>query len=244
MEEIWKDVPGYEGYYQVSNTGKYRSLDRSVERSDGKVMHIKGKELKCHPGLDNYALMSFTKDGKCYSMLAHRIVCQLFFPDFDPSLTVNHKDGNKFNNSIDNLEMVTIQENIHHFRTSPVFAEVRKRMYSDSSKRQKGIPKSPESVEKQRVSLKKYHEMHKGPRKGAIPTRDTCKKISFGQGTHVRCVETNQYFTSYKKAAQYFKVDITTMIEWCKQGMNRHGKSYSDLHFEITDEADYSKYIF
>ena len=222
-EEIWKAIPGYEGYYEASNTGKYRSLDRIVTRSDGINMHIKGKELKFSHGLDDYAIMNLTKDGKSYGVLAHRIICKLFMPDFDPSLTVNHKDGNKFNNSIDNLEMMTIQENIHHFCTSPVFEEKRRYRSELTSKLHKGRKKTPEEIAKQRKGLMKYLETHPGVRKGAVIDDELRRKISFGEGTHIKCIETEQYFTSYKSAARYFNVDITTVISWCQRGINKKG---------------------
>lgn len=248
MKEIWKPIPGYEGYYEVSNTGKYRSVDRAITRSDGRVMHIKGRELKLLEGLDGYALMNLTKDCKSHAFLAHRIVCKLFLPDWDPNLTVNHKDGNKFNNCVENLEMMTIQENVHHFHTSPVFAQTRKRLAENASKIFKGRKRSAETVEKWKGSYSKYLKAHGGPRKGAIISDEVKQKISFSQGKHVRCIEKDLYFTSYQRAAQYFDVDITTMIYWCNQGMNRkftrRTQKCSGLHFEVTDEPDISKYIF
>lgn len=248
MAEIWKPIPGYEGYYEASNTGRYRSVDREVTRSDGIVIHIKGRELKFHKGLDNYAIIDLTRDGRTHSVLAHRIFAQLFLPDFDPALTVNHKDDDKFNNAVDNLEMMTIQENIHHFRTSPVFEDARKHISEVSSALHKGRKRSSESIRKWRESYKVYVKEHGGTRKGAVVDTNTRKKISFAQGTHVHCIETDQYFTSYKWAAQFFDVDVTTMISWCEQGRDRVSyistQKYADLHFETTDESDLSKYVY
>lgn len=248
MEEIWKAIPGYEGYYQASNTGKYRSLDREVKRKDGVVMHIKGRELKLHKGLDDYALMELCIDSKVHSVLAHRVIAQLFLDDFDPNLTVNHKDGDKFNNSVENLEMMTLKENLHHFHTSEVFAETRKRIAENTSKIHKGRKRTQESIDKWRASYAKYIEKNGGIRKGAIIDAELRKKISFSEGKHVRCVEEDLYFTSSKRAADYYGVDITTMIEWVAQGMNRkmirmNQKCYG-LHFVYTDDPDITKYIF
>lgn len=243
MEEIWKDIPRYEGYYQASNTGRYRSIDREVLRSDGKRMHIRGKELKLTKGLDDYAVMLLTRNSKTHPILAHRVIAQLFLPDFDATLTVNHKDGNKFNNSVDNLEMMTLIENLHHFHTSPVFDATRKHIAENTSRIHKGKKRSRESIDKWKVSYAEYVSEHGGVRKGAVLDSSVRKKISFGEGTHVRCIETDQYFTSYKAAARHFNVDITTMIEWCRKGLDKRSKLHPDLHFEVTVEPDISKYI-
>lgn len=248
MEEIWKDIPGYEGYYQASNTGKYRSVDREVKRADGIVMHIKGRELKLHKGLDDYAVMELSRNGKVHPVLAHRVIAQLFLDDFDPNLTVNHKNGDKFNNSVENIEMMTLEENLHHFHTSEVFAETRRRIAENSSRVHKGKKRSQESIAKWKASYSNYIEKHGGTRKGAILDGELRKKISFSAGKHVKCVEEDLYFTSRKKAAEYYGVDITTMTGWVEQGMNRKmgyaNQKCCGLHFVYTDDPDITKYIF
>lgn len=248
MEEIWKDIPGYEGYYQASNTGKYKSVDREVKRTDGVVMHIKGKELKLHKGLDDYALMELCRDNRVHPVLAHRVIAQLFLDDFDSNLTVNHKDGNKFNNSVENLEMMTLEENLHHFHTAEVFAETRMRIAENTSKIHKGRKRSQESIDKWKESYAKYIEKNGGTRKGAIIDEELRKKISFSQGKHIKCVEEDLYFTSIKRAADYYNVDISTMTGWVKQGMDRkmgnaNQKCYG-LHFVYTNDDDMTKYTF
>lgn len=243
MEEIWKDIPGYKGIYQASNTGKCRSIDRVILKKDGKLMHLKGKEQKLYKNFDGYTMMILYKDGKSKAFFAHRIVCKLFLPDFDASLTVNHKDGNKSNNCIDNLEMMTQQENINHYNTSAVFEESRRNKSYKCSISQKGHMKPREQVERQKASYREYLKTHSGCRKGAIIGPELRAKISFAQGIHVRCIETNQYFTSYKHAAEYFHVDITTMIDWCTHGKSSKSRLCPGLNFEITNEPDISKYI-
>lgn len=122
MEEIWKDIEGYEGLYQVSNLGKVRSLDRIVEAnySYGTVYKpLKGKEIKlCLDGQGEYLQVHLHKMKKDRAMLVHRIVAKAFINNPDNKKTVNHKNGIKTDNRVDNLEWATQSENCKHaYRT-------------------------------------------------------------------------------------------------------------------------------
>lgn len=110
MEEIWKDISGFEGYYQISNLGNLRSIDRFVTRS-GKKMHIKGRIMRPYNngGYHQYLLR---KDGKSFGAWAHREVAKAFIPNPDNLPCVNHKDENPSNNRVDNLEWCTYGYNL------------------------------------------------------------------------------------------------------------------------------------
>ena len=108
MNEIWKDAKGYEGFYQVSNLGRVKSVGH---KSGIRIM--KGRKL--HSG---YLLMDLWKDGHKSYVLVHRLVAETFIPNPFGKTTVNHKDGNKLNNSIYNLEWNTLSENIRHAFTN------------------------------------------------------------------------------------------------------------------------------
>ena len=112
-EEVWKDVKGYEGYYQVSNLGRVRSVDRVVETSLGYKSNRKGKMLK--PGLsqDGYELVVLSKGAKTKPVTVHKLVAEMFLVQND-SLYINHKNGVKTDNSVSNLEYVTFSENMQH----------------------------------------------------------------------------------------------------------------------------------
>lgn len=103
MIEVWKDVAGYEGLYQVSNRGNVKSLDRvSEHRISGKIT-LKGKPVaKSFNG--NYYFVNLTKDGKTKRPMIHRLVAVAFLPNPDNSPCINHKDENKLNNAVENLE--------------------------------------------------------------------------------------------------------------------------------------------
>lgn len=115
MEEIWKDIVGYEGLYQVSNLGRVKSLDHFRNTGLNRGYLQKGKILK--PSMDmyrNYLRVQLSKKGKVVSIRIHRLVAQAFIPNPKNKPQVNHIDGNKLNNCVDNLEWVTIRENIQH----------------------------------------------------------------------------------------------------------------------------------
>lgn len=113
--EIWKDIKGYEGYYQVSNYGRVRSLDRTVVDS-WCTRNLKGKILKQtkHNGKQKYYYVSLSKDNQIKKVFVHRLVARAFISNMKIKPQVNHKDGNPFNNKVENLEWVTNAENTQH----------------------------------------------------------------------------------------------------------------------------------
>ena len=115
MEEKWLPVKGYEGLYAVSNKGRVKSIDRKVRRkSDGALVSKRGKYLKGHIIEKGYHQVMLSKNGVRVPKLVHRLVLETFMPVFNEGLEVNHKDLNKRNNALDNLEWVTPQENTRH----------------------------------------------------------------------------------------------------------------------------------
>jgi hypothetical protein len=100
-KEIWKPIKDYEGFYEVSNLGRVRSVRRN------KVMS--GSIRK-----DGYVSYNLVRDGKVKSKLAHRIVAEAFIPNHQEKPEVNHIDGNKHNNNVKNLQWVTPSENQRH----------------------------------------------------------------------------------------------------------------------------------
>ena len=99
--EIWKDVVGYEGLYKVSNLGR-------VKKPMGAYSII----LK--PFVQDYKMVSLSSNHKSRKFLVHRLVAQAFIPNPNDKEEVNHIDGNKLNNVVDNLEWCTKSENVEH----------------------------------------------------------------------------------------------------------------------------------
>lgn len=106
MQEIWKDVKGYEGLYQVSNFGRVRSLN---------YKHTKNvKELAYRINHKGYIDVHLSKNGKSKHLVVHRLVAKTFIPNPNNLPQINHIDGNKQNNRIDNLEWCNNSENLKH----------------------------------------------------------------------------------------------------------------------------------
>lgn len=114
MKEIWKNIKGYEGLYQISNYGNIKSLDRIIIYKNKYSHFHKGKYLKQEIDINGYLYISISKDGKIKKNKVHRLVAETFIFNPKNKSDVNHKDGNKQNNNIDNLEWNTHQENENH----------------------------------------------------------------------------------------------------------------------------------
>ena len=112
MKEIWKDVQGYEGIYQISNMGRVKSIERKAKKYDG-MRIVRERYLKLNNNDDYYRVKLF-KDGEKKILKVHRLVALYFIENNDNKLEVNHIDCNKKNNRIDNLEWCTLQENSKH----------------------------------------------------------------------------------------------------------------------------------
>ena len=111
MVEIWKDIKDFEGYYQVSNLGKVKSLKRTVKRKDGFTQSYNERILKPSITNKNYELVMLCKNHKIFAKSVHRLVAEAFVPNEDNKPVVDHIDTNIHNNCADNLKWVTQQEN-------------------------------------------------------------------------------------------------------------------------------------
>ena len=116
LTEVWKDIPDFEGSYQVSNMGRVRSLDRVVTFKNGRKRKFKGGTLKPYVNKSTgYKELSLSSDGRRNTKTVHRLVLEAFKPHVNMSdLDVNHIDGNKLNNHLINLEWLTRRDNMLH----------------------------------------------------------------------------------------------------------------------------------
>lgn len=115
MKEIWKDCFGYEEFLLVSNLGNFYSKERIVDSGKQGIRVNAATPKKLSSDKDGYKLLSISKDKKAHTEKAHRLVLKTFQPNINSNnLQVNHIDGIKSNNKLDNLEWVTPKENMAH----------------------------------------------------------------------------------------------------------------------------------
>lgn len=112
--EIWKDIQGYEGFYQVSDCGKVKSLERDVYYQNGTVHHLKEKILAHFLDKDGYQIVNLCKNGEIKKMRVHRLVAMAFIPNPENKSQINHKNEVKTNNVVENLEWCEASYNINY----------------------------------------------------------------------------------------------------------------------------------
>jgi len=110
--EIWEDIDGYEGLYQISNLGRIKSLPRTITYT----VKMETKELIMKPSVSSsgYCGVNLKGIGKVKRLNVHRILAKTFINNKNKKKCVNHKDGNRLNNNLSNLEWVTHSENSKH----------------------------------------------------------------------------------------------------------------------------------
>ena len=119
MSEIWKDIEGYEGLYQVSNLGRVRSLGRTIQRRTrwGTMApyRVEGRMLKILSASYNACYVHlFDMNGKSTNHTVHRLVAKAFIPNPNNLSDVNHKDENRTNNNVENLEWMSHVDNCNY----------------------------------------------------------------------------------------------------------------------------------
>lgn len=133
MSEVWKDIPGYEGKYQVSNLGNVRSLKYN---KTSKVQNLKPALLN-----SGYLFIGLSKDNHCKQFLVHRLVAEAFVPNPDLLEQVNHKDKNRQNNTANNLEWCDCRYNIMYEKGFAVYCVELDRIFdcASTAERETGI---------------------------------------------------------------------------------------------------------
>ena len=130
MDEIWKDIEGYDGFYQISNYGRVKSVERTITYMTTNQSGIEFETSKYCPekilktaSLRGYQIVSLRRNSKSKTYQVHRLVAEYFIPNPNNYPTVNHKDENKANNRVDNLEWCTVEYNSNYGTRNQRIAE-------------------------------------------------------------------------------------------------------------------------
>ncbi|MBL7738438.1 MAG: NUMOD4 motif-containing HNH endonuclease [Chitinophagaceae bacterium] len=144
---IWKDLKNFGGLYQINNEGTVKSLDRYVyHNGNDKFQFIRGRKISMRVNNHGYLSIRLSRDSKTATRFVHRLLAETFIENPLELPFVNHKDGNKLNNALDNLEWVTHSQNMKHAYSMGLI---------------KGKSKIPSILIKPDRVLKKYRDMKK-----------------------------------------------------------------------------------
>lgn len=174
IEEIWKDIDGFENTYQVSNYGNIKSLDRYVKCNKGYRFH-KGKIIKQQINRKGYCRVRIGKSRKeKYCFAVHRLVAKAFVPNPNGYPQVNHIDGNKKNNYFKNLEWCTNSQNqIHAYKNG----------LNDRSKYNSGRKKIPVVQIKNNIIINMFESYAEAKKITGIEWKNI-KKVCNGERKH------------------------------------------------------------
>jgi hypothetical protein len=117
MQETWKDIKNYEGLYQISTLGRIKSFPRKGTYKNAKIL----KPYK--DGGNYYYVIGLHKNGKRKYKAIHRLVAETFIPNPNNYPLVNHKDENKLNNCVDNLEWCTHKYNSNYGKANLIMSK-------------------------------------------------------------------------------------------------------------------------
>lgn len=256
---MWKDIPGWEGFYQVSDDGQIRSLDRTIIRN--KVgMRIRGKLLSTSSDSRGYLSVGLYRSNRCYNYLVHRLVLLTFDPvPNSDNLQCNHKNGDKQDNRLCNLEWATPKQNQQHaiafkLRKGMSLAQMEHMTLASSKARSMkvrcidtgtiyssvaeaskdlGISTSCiyESIRDGKVHNRYRFERLSRPKKlvDIVPVDQHASARK--QSCPVICVETGQIFTSRGEAARVLNISESSVYDSLRDGRPHSGYTFQN-HIE------------
>ena len=217
MEEIWKEIPGYECYYEASTEGNIRSLDRTLNCPWGEAYPAKGKPKAICKDRYGYLHVGLSKNGRKSYPSLHRIVALTFLPNPDNKPCIDHIDGDKTNNRVSNLRWCTVKEN----NQNPI-----------TRKRHREVVFTEERNRKVSLGLMGHHV-----------AEETRKKLSDFRKTTARKVrqftldgELVAEWNNTHEAAESLNLNHNTMVGLIKRGKRTKG-NYKDYIFKYVEKV-------
>ena len=250
MEEIWKDIKGYEGLYQVSNLGNVKSLNYNRTGQEGLIKACNDKY--------GYLILSLHINGKRKTYKIHRLVAQAFLEDYSEELEVDHIDTNRKNNNVKNLKMCTRKENDNNPLTRKHKSEAQKgennsfygKHHTEEerhriSERTQGennpmYGKNHSKETKEKISKankgkivsKETREKLSKSSRGRTHSEETKRKISKANEIPIYCVELDRVFNSCKECAEELGLNRSNICHVLKGKYNTTG----NLHFQYASD--------
>lgn len=157
--EIWKDIKGYEGVYQISNIGRVKSLARTVRYSNGATHTVQEKIKSTRKNPDGYLRTSLSSHSNKINYSIHRLVAEHFIDNNQNLEQVNHIDGNKENNAVTNLEWCTSAGNMKHAHRTGLIHYSNGEKHQWSKLTEKDVIKIMELVKDKTLTQKQIGEM-------------------------------------------------------------------------------------
>lgn len=189
----WRPIKGFEGLYEVSNLGQVKSLNYNRTKE--------AKILRLCKNKDGYLCVHLHKNGKGYAKKVHRLVTAAFIPNPEGKTEVNHIDGNKTNNRVENLEWATHSENMHHAWETGLCEPLTGENHPMYGKHH---------TEEHKRKLSKNHAYFKGE--------------NHPRARKVICITTGEIFNYIKEAGEKYNVHSTDISKCCKGKYKSAGK--------------------
>lgn len=172
--EIWKTISGYEGYYEISNFGRIKSVERWVKQGPS-TRHVKERYKSIHIGAYGYLSVTLCKDGKSRSIPIHRLLAKAFIPNPKGKTAIDHINTDKTDNRLENLRWVTPKENsnniltLEHCKENTYSKETSKKRLETRKKR--GTSTAPKTIyqyTKEGIFIKKFYSIKEAERNTSI----------------------------------------------------------------------------
>lgn len=270
MKEEWRPVVGYEGLYEVSNLSRVKSVERDITvdrvNRDGLVkpytVHVKERILKQGRRHDGYADVSLSDHGKTVLHCVHRLVAEAWIPNPQGLRCVNHKDLDKTNNALSNLEWVSNSENVSHGvcnlsnpQCIPIYCYETDTVYASMGRCDAalGLPQGSACIAIQKNRKLHGYTIRKATESEVLHYRESLdsspgwkfefkKKGRLHSIRKIKCIENQQTYSTLVAASKGTKICADTIRDSIRQKRSAKGLfTFYYMDDAPEDEIEYQK---